>query len=770
MDYIRNAWNQNVTKEEFISGLSGISDRINVAHCLLDICGENDQPSKLFIEFLHALFEDTQTCQEIFLHIANHNSNGILLLLAEKGNELFDNFDISSIISTECAKNALNACVNSSDKILAINAITKLSESPFFCILTSSARLHFPEEIHEIGVAIHDLIPDNPLIPQTLPFPMILLKHALLGQPKVSSFLFSKHQLAVIVISNLTINNTVPSALSFLDTNTFSHLYLHCVTTFLSHPTLELAYLITNLLVRIFMKISDNSDICNVDYSEENLRNLFDKIKPKIMNDSINEQEDRENCDFLNTSTDYDLLLQQLISQPMQGLNDQNNRQFIDQSVRYPSFSSTLVNRVIQKIHSFDNLDADLARQLTQRSQDFLLLLLMQHRFLDFLQVVFNAALTVKVTTDINEFFSYWYLGLTLLRRAWGLGWNNLRQEIIKFAENQYENNLSLFLKQFLNPKEAQPINPPPYKNTYFAEMLEMLNILNNDETTPLRAQNKRLHYLSFILTGLRSEKPRAFIEILQYEHLPDVPVIQIMFTQLLIRVTPPSRAYLTACSKPDYEIIMTAPKPETLDLASPVLLDQFDIISRIHRLTNDDVLSIITVWTAWTNQFTFPVFCKELINKLIWKTSHAYVPDDVSNLFQAVASILALQINGNNEYIDQALETAYETVLDGVQSTATSSGLALFSLIIICTCDGEWEARFNILLQRCTELLINHEKHFNLSKAEIDFFSLTVIRTALSTPKLQTAIPESILDALLSSNDTRTTIDYFIVKSLQNQ
>ena len=260
MDYIRNSWNHNLSKEDFISGISDKSEYVNIAHCLLEICGENDQPSKLFLEYLNVLFDDTATCRDVFLHIGNHNSNGILLLIIEKGNELFQNFEISNLISAESAKNAILTCINSKDEILAKNAIERLSESPVFCILISSARVYFPDEIHEIGLSLRNLIPDNPSIPDTLPFPMTLLKHALLYEPKVSSFLFSRHELAVIIISHLIINSSVPSAFSFLDINTFCHLYLHCVTTYLSNPSLQLSYLVTNLLVRIFIKINNNTE------------------------------------------------------------------------------------------------------------------------------------------------------------------------------------------------------------------------------------------------------------------------------------------------------------------------------------------------------------------------------------------------------------------------------------------------------------------------------------------------------------------------------
>ena len=767
MDYIRNSWNRNLSKEDFISGISDSSELVNIAHCLLEICGENDQPSKLFLDYLNALFDNTTTCREVFLHIDKHNSNGILLLIIEKGNELFQDFEISNLISAECAKNALFTCINPKDELLAKNAIQRLSESPVFCILIASARVYFPDEIHEIGISVKNLIPDNPSIPDTLPFPMTLLKHALLSEPKVSSFLFQRHELGVIIISNLIINSSVPSSFSFLDIHTFCHLYLHCVTTYLSNPSLQLSYLVTNLLVRIFNKISNNSEDLSQDlYSENDLQSLLEIIQTMKTVDPISEQEDRENCDFLNKSTNYNMLLSQLISTSSLSMSGS----IINDSIRFPSLSSTLVDRLLQKIQSSNISDVELAKQLSEHNQDLLMLLLMQHKFLNFLQVLFNVAINIQSTSSLSEFTSYWYFALSLLRAAWGLGWDSLRKEINSFIDDQFENNLQLFLKQFLDPKVPQSFSPPFHQKTYFNEVIEMLSQLNGNEQYPINDQKKPLHYLSIILTGLRSENPRSFIDMLIDEHLPDIPVIQIMFTQLLIRVSPAARSYLTACSKPDYEAILTASQPESIDLLSPILLSQFDTISRTNQLTNQDALNIITTWNAWTHQFTFPIFCRELINKLIWKTSHAFVPDDASNLFQFVASILAIQINGNSEYIDQALNTAYEIVINGVDSTATCSYLALFSLVIICTCDGNWEERFNLLLQRCCDLLLNEHSNPSISKEEIDFFSLTVIRTALSTPKLQSIMPESIIDALLAAGDTRTTIDYLIVKSQTTQ
>ena len=53
-----------------------------------------------------------------------------------------------------------------------------------------------------------------------------------------------------------------------------------------------------------------------------------------------------------------------------------------------------------------------------------------------------------------------------------------------------------------------------------------------------------------------------------------------------------------------------------------------------------------------------------------------------------------------------------------------------------------------------------------DFGKGDPEFFALSIIKTSLLMPSLQTAIPDDVVHALLKVDDAKCIIDYFIVKS----
>ena len=146
------------------------------------------------------------------------------------------------------------------------------------------------------------------------------------------------------------------------------------------------------------------------------------------------------------------------------------------------------------------------------------------------------------------------------------------------------------------------------------------------------------------------------------------------------------------------------------------------------------------------------------LLDKLLWRTGHTSIPDDVSPLYQSVADLLILSIHRREEDVNVAIDTVIGYV-DKIDSRASASGIAQIALILICLSEGDWKPRFNQVIDSCISILTNSQ-----SRHTANYFATEFIRFALNLPEVQYNIPETVIPALIAVGDSRELVDLFLV------
>ena len=291
MDFIRESWNNRVTPQDFILEVQQHPKDyiLSVIIGLIDLCGHQYEPNPLFLQYLIQLFDSIpQISMTSFFDPSKVNLYGLIRLILNCGDELFNNLEIGTDFSARCAINALKICLEHPDKEISLEAISKLSESPTFSVLISSARLFFNEDVISLRNIFTQVVPQSDL-PPSIPFPITLLRRAMLEDNLSSSILFTVHDIATAVITNIDLWHFVPCSKSFISPSSFYHLYLHVVSGFIANPTLQLAYMTTNLLVRIMKHMNDDADITSEDketarYSRASVSSLFSDLRSNYMN------------------------------------------------------------------------------------------------------------------------------------------------------------------------------------------------------------------------------------------------------------------------------------------------------------------------------------------------------------------------------------------------------------------------------------------------------------------------------------------------------
>lgn len=754
MELLRECWNKRITPEQFIS-LIPEQQEIEFSKHLLSICGSDFQPCTLFLDYLEKLLHKPSVCEEVFCNISDYDKSGLISLLKYKGQILFNHLDVGSENAAKCALNALSLCLETGDQSQSLEIIDKLTETSKFGILIASSRMYFPTEFEEISHRAKNVIL-NPNVQSSIPFPMNLLRRALFSPKITKAVLFSRHDLTLMTLSNIILDSPDPTCLSFLELPTFYHLYLHAVTNYLTNPSLHSAFLVTNLLVRVYVKLTGgDTEKLSVDrYSDVYLPELLSKLQNLSHDESEFLSENRENCDYLNQSTDYSTLSSILINNEI-SINDSD---LIEYTLKNPSFSSEIVDHVSGIVRKYDTDFKSFIISVLNHFDDFLNLMIRQHKFFTFLQTVLNLSLSMIDRDPVEDFEMYLYFGLSLIRTAWGTGNKNLRQEIEVFIQGQDSENMKHFLTQFLHPHEH-----PNYivldKNYRFNTLVKFMKKLNenskfeltlNDVTSP--------NYILILIKALDVDDPRPIIDLLRQKKLPHFPCVDILFRQILTKNGLQTKRQLV-WKRVDYDTIMQN-RPEVINDITPMLIDQLNMISHDDNL-QDEFNDILTIWSAWSDLFGFDVFCSFLIEKVVWKTAHAYVPDDASSLFGSVAFVLCLLVNGDEKMIDKAIEIGLKSINEYETSMTVCVGLSQFILSFVCVCTGDWMKRFTRVINESMDIIYQ-----DFGKGDPEFFALSIIKTSLLMPSLQTAIPDDVVHALLKVDDAKCIIDYFIVKS----
>ena len=759
MEFIRECWNNRISPELFINqAIQQPRDFLNnVVSGLLDLCGKQYEPNPLFLDYLVQLFtSNPQLCMSTFSDTSKVNNLGLIRLILHNGDILFNNLEIRTDFSARCAFNALKICLQHPVTDVAVNAISKLSESPTFSVLIASARLYFNNDVVSIRGLFNQIVPPIDL-PPSIPFPMTLLRRAMMESNLSTSILFTVHDIATAVICNIDIWTFIPCSKSFIPPSMFYHLYLHVVSGFIANPTLQLAYMTTNLLVRVLKHMNDeevsSEEKATTRYSRTDVSSLFSDLKSNTNSKQEMKHREKENCDFLGQGDDLAQIEKLLTELP----HDVDEDHIIDVVYQYPALSSSLVEHIMKNMTAKKPENAvSYAKQILPIHSDFEWLLIQQGNFIEFVSHSLSVASTI---TDKIQFETIWLLPLTLLRFTWGTTSNSMRLKIIEFVNSQ-PSGINYFLRHLLKYQhEKDPIDI-------------------NDTLTPF---NECITTLKQLLTGEKNvsdlslvEKPYLIPSVLiwanekvpdNYECLASIPhknshLLNFMFYTAMLSIVKPVRSWMCAAEEPDMVSMLTF-KPDNIIEINSLVVDQLGTFCRVAPMTTEQLIKIVASWRAWVEIFGIENFTKTLLNQLVWKTMHSLVPEDARNLYKSVAYVLAILISENSNHIENVLKVITSIVENEIETMTSAIGLADFALILICNRKEKWDDSFDWLLKYCFAML---EEDPTLQNTKTSF-ALSVLKTSLYTPRLQEKVTDEAFEILYKIKDWQMMIDFFIVK-----
>ena len=724
MEDLKRAFNNGTSPGVYAESLPR-EQRIDMAKKSLQICIEDETPPKFIVDFLLNLVIFPEVCIDIFSTIQKPLISGYMLIITRKGDELFDSLTIGEQLSARCALNALQICFNCENSELSKNGIMKLAESPTFCVLISSCRAYFAREVNAICEEFKKTFPRISEVPQ-----ISMLYQALIVRFKLRTNLITKPELTVSVISSLLRNQSFQSLNTLVENEqAFFLFYIDCVNNFINHPTLEYAFLITNCLVKIYARykkgIDDPSDKFNRDLTLM-LINDINKCKtiPQIPNKII----ERITC--------------------MQQMPESSEMIFIN-ALKFPALSSEVVINVKNYLTMRESSKKTAALVL-ERIDDFIQLLLWQNQFLNMLQFC-SEILTKNRPRD--EFTSILILTLSLFRKAWGFGIKSLREEIQAVIIAIDQQPLRNFLNQVLNPR-IQWSYPEIRSSTPFYELLMTINKIYSEVDL-----NRTDDPLVLLLFGMRSDFSNSVISTITRRIIPPDEIYDILFFQMMIEKGGKPKNYLTAATKPDYDTMLSAKPPSLKDIA-PLVIEQIDTLGQPDYLSTTTINKIIITWTAWSDIFGFTDFCQMVFEKLLWRTGHSSIADDVMSFYVAVADAIIILANRSNNSTDSVIDVVIRNIYN-INSLAAAEGLAELALIIVWKSGGDWIPRFDRLIGCCAATLRIPQT------APVKHFAISVIKFAMPLSKINERIPDSVIPALVEEGDAKSLMDLFSIKAM---
>lgn len=781
MELIRESWNKSLSPSDFVEICKRTPDDDileSIVKHLLNLCSDEKSTNPLFFQYLVSSFTALgDKYLDVFTNIDEYNKIGIIRLCISNGDQFFIDVPLGTEHTARPALNLLKVCLTSTPVDLCVSAINKLAENPLFSVLIASARLFFNDEVQQMRPLLNERFPPIDL-PPSLPFPITLLRRAMLTNDPTEPLLFTRHEIVTAVVSKLNMWSFVTRAFCFVRIDTFLHLYLHVVHDFIANPSLLLAYLTSNLFPRILNHFGD-TDVPPIDqgateFSLSDVTQVFDKIqKESEKSNAFSRPRERENCDFFNSLDDKEeeeeeeeldelYFIEELITTVPKSISDAN---IIETVYMYPSFSSTLIQYMMNKmVPENPSIALIYARQIFPVLKDFKWLLCQQGIFFEFISHCLKVIVNI---TDPEIFTELYFLPLSLLRSAWGVSSRTLRTRLEIYAHSpfgfpQYSYLLSLLFNIQPPTKKDASYTDFGYKVTPLSKCITVLEKLMNGSMNliDILPQLRTNQYLwpSVLIWGIHNPSPD--LKMLTNETIPNYYIVNFLFYSMMVGFVKPVRTYLCVAEHVDYDLLIKY-RPNTIADINSIILDHLNLLARITPLTTDVLWDIVISWTAWVDIFGIKKFIHAILHHLIWKTMHSFIPKDSKHLFQTVAYIITILCNENSETIGEILSVVCQIAEFELDSMTSAIGLSQFSLILICTANEKWVEKFGKLLEFCIRIL-NDDLNLRYLKS---VYALSAIKIALCTPCLQEKVTNEVFDVIHKLQDWQIMIDFFIVK-----
>ncbi|OHT03462.1 hypothetical protein TRFO_06718 [Tritrichomonas foetus] len=781
-DFIRTCWNKRISANEFIDEMHSRYDNDGIAKItrqLMILCGQSYEPTSFIFDYFISIVQNNPSY--IFSVIDESDPQQILgcvRLFIKCGDTLFNDFKIGTKDSAICALNALRLVLNYhyNDPNLLKEAIIKLSRSPMFSILITSGRVFAPDDFRQVREQFEAANPFDGMMKQ-LPVSQAHLLSALfteeLSHPQIIQ---NRHDIITLFASSVQIWYVKDGLFTFFIPDIMKHLYFLLITNFITNPSLQLAYMITNLFVRIILKKPGEDEAYLLEpFDKDNLLTLLDQLYSEFRPEKKASRSqyaefcapkiEKEYSDYFPKGLTLERVKKLLVSPP----DYIDNSNIFATVFQYPMFVSQLPDYIISYLTPEHMLEATkFAEQIFKKHADFRLLITMQGKMTEFLEAL--AKLCQKVY-DTHCFISIWTVMLSLYRYCWRSGSKIVRKPCIKFQEEA-----ELPLSQFLGllsgrttPEEFVQVNPnmtldqflqisSPYEQCF--AFLRYLILTNDLESVKFVLEARPYLWPSALLWGIKMRHKNAFL--LAKMKMPNYKLIDTLFYYMMTALAKPKDAWLAVIDFSDYDLLMEF-RPHSIAEIQYRIIGDLNIIGKISPLDPKKVRSIVISWRAWVHVFSLELFVKTLIDLLMWNTQSNSDPLSSKQIFQSAACFLVVVCDEDPEKILAIIKTAMNMLEEGPESVSDGDGLAQFCVILVIALHHRWKEAFIQLLD-IRKRILNDESQTGSARM---VFALSLIKTSLYISHLQTLISPDMFDTMFLKHDCQTAIDFFIAKEI---
>lgn len=789
--FIKSCWNSRVPAHDFITQMHSKFDNAGVAQItrqLMILCGQSYEPTPFIFEYFISIVQnDPAYIFSIIDETDPQQILGCVRLFIKCGDTLFNDFKIGTKDSAVCALNALRLVLHYhyNDPNILKEAIIKLSRSPMFSILISSGRVFAPEDFRNVQEEFERANPFDGMMNQLHVSQAHLLSALFTEKLSNPQTIQNRHEIINLFASSMQIWYVKDGLFTFFIPDIMKNLYFLLITKFITNPSLQLAYMITNLFVRIILKKSGDDETCPlVPFNADDLNLLLDQLFTEMKPDNQKSYRsayakyctpivEKEYSDYFPRGITLDSVKQHLTSSPKYI----DNNDIFSTIFQHPMFVSQLPEYIMSFLVPEHVEEASkFAEQINKHHADFRLLITMQGKMTEFLKNLDKLCrkMTANTPEDVKRFTNIWILMLSLYRFSWRSGSKITREPCLKFVEEAdppLHNLLSVLsgvmsandfadLDRTMTKEKFLKINNPYDESIGFLHYL----ILTNDieSTKPLLDSHPYL-WPSALVWGFRVRHPSA-LQLAKLK-MPNYKLINIFFYHMMMAMVKPKDAWLSVIDYSDYDFMIEFP-PQSISEVQYTIIDDLNYIAKISPLEPNKVRSIVISWRAWINVFTIELFVKTLIGLLMWSTQSSSDPLSSKVIFQSAACFLVVVCDEDSEEILKIIKIAMNMLEEGPESISDGDGLAQFCVILVIALRHRWKEAFIELLD-IRKRILDGESQAGSARMT---FTLSLIKTSLYISHLQTLISPDMFDTTFLKHDCQTAIDFFIAKEIASK
>lgn len=752
MDFLKICWNSKYTKEEFIEKYRELdSDKqITVFKSICQLCSDINISISYFVPYFYAIFDEYPSKSFDSIDLNNKSEiDGCIRLINEFGSTLFNNLTIGTYENARCSIVILKIILLCQDNQLKKSVILILSRSQIYCSLLASARLHdtiefkFVQKIF-INSDLYKEIQNSESYSTYIPFLDTLTMNKLDLNNK---YINPQEIVNVAILNNLPwiLKNDLYSMfqpqLNYL-------FYVTSINRYISRPSLEIAYIITNFFLNFESKLifDYNTVPFNAQVLNEYLTKLYSSsnvLPPVPLQDLYR---------FLSNVPE---------NVPVEKLYEITKEN--------PALSTSIGDIFLQTLYGANyELSMTIMKQIYENYDEFIV----YFHFVDKIKDFINAALDIAENTTNEQLFHHsWTLAVTLVRFSIASGSPLFLREIPKIFTMRQSTSILLLRCMIDTTWSINEIRMRPTLNDCITEpslMLKTVKFLcylynEKNEQSIINALSYLDQFPNFyipaIVWGTRTKSP--LIRYIPTKNLPDTPIHKYLFAQMLSLISLPAKITGWSIDYMDYITSIWDPEKHKI-INTFLILRGIEKITLMRVTENNDTKRMFTIWRALIFLHGGKQFAKSLISALMQTSETSNETYFIQSLFISCAYHFIVLTEHSDSFLVDVMNAILD-YLDSGERLTNGDAFALFCILCCLSLEKDHTVfYFNKLVEKSKEIIENANYQLN----ELTFFASQFLTKSLYSKALVQLLPDDIFKDLQKMSLWNSVIMFFIAKT----